>query len=150
MSPKTDVSEVRKNQILEAAKQAFSKKGIHKTRMTDIAESSGLSKGALYWYFDGKDAIILALLEKVFEPEIQEFEALLNDSRSVEEKLMIYAERGGQDIIDMLKWMPLIYDFFALAFRQKTIKESISRYYRKNLSIFTSTNHILLNDIMSL
>jgi TetR/AcrR family fatty acid metabolism transcriptional regulator len=135
MSPKTDVSEERKIQILEAAKQAFAKKGIHKTRMSDIAESSGLSKGALYWYFDSKDAIILALLDKIFEPEIQELSALLEDPRSAEEKLMLYAERGGQDIIDMLKWMPLIYDFFALAFRQKTIKNSISSYYRKNLAL---------------
>jgi len=135
MAPKSDVSEERKSQILEAAKQAFSKQGIHKTRMSDIAESSGLSKGALYWYFDSKDAIILALLDKVFEPEIQEMEALLEDPRTAEEKLLTYAERGGQDIINMLKWMPLIYDFFALAFRQKKIKEYISHYYKKNLAL---------------
>jgi len=135
MAPKSDVSEERRSQILEAAKQAFSKQGIHKTRMSDIAEFSGLSKGALYWYFDSKDAIILALLDKVFEPEIQEMEALLEDSRSAEEKLLIYAERGGQDIINMLRWMPLIYDFFALAFRQNKIKEYISHYYKKNLAL---------------
>ncbi len=135
MAPKTDVSEERKHQILEAAKRAFSKRGIYKTRMSDIAESSGLSKGALYWYFDSKDAIILALLDKVFEPEIQELEALLDDPRTAEEKLMAYAERSGQDIIDMLRWMPLVYDFFALAFRQPAIKEAITRYYRKNLSL---------------
>jgi TetR/AcrR family fatty acid metabolism transcriptional regulator len=135
MAPKSDVSEERRHQILEAAKLVFSKHGIHKTRMSDIAESSGLSKGALYWYFDSKDAIILSLLDKVFEPEIQELEALLDDPHSAEERLMLYAERGGQDIIDMLKWMPLIYDFFALAFRQPAIKESITRYYRRNLSL---------------
>lgn len=138
MAPKSDVSEERRHQILEAAKLVFSKHGIHKTRMSDIAQSSGLSKGALYWYFDSKDAIILSLLDKVFEPEIQELEALLDDPRSAEEKLMLYAERGGQDIIDMLKWMPLIYDFFALAFRQPAIKESITRYYRRNLSLLES------------
>ena len=138
MAPKSDVSEERKHQILEAAKQAFSKRGIHKTRMSDIAESSGLSKGALYWYFDSKDAIILALLDKVFEPEIQELEALLDDPCSTEEKLMKYAERSGQDIIDMLRWMPLVYDFFALAFRQQAIKEAITQYYRKNLNLLES------------
>jgi hypothetical protein len=48
---------------------------------------------------------------------------------------MLYAERGGRDIIEMLKWMPLIYDFFALALRQEKIKAAITKYYRKNLQI---------------
>jgi hypothetical protein len=61
--------------------------------------------------------------------------ALLTDDRSAEERLYIYTERGGQDIIKMLKWMPLVYDFLALAFRQDTIKNAIQRYYKKNLDL---------------
>ncbi len=135
MSPKADVSEERKNQILEAAKKTFAKKGIHNTRMSDIADTSGLSKGALYWYFESKDAIILSLLEKVLQPEIQDLKSLLEEDCPAEEKLLLYAERGGQDIIGMLKWMPLMYDFIALAFRQKKIKQAISEYYRENLQL---------------
>ena len=132
MSPKQDVSYERKSQILDAAMETFTEKGFHKTRMSDIAESSGLSKGSLYWYFDSKDAIILKLIDRVFEFEIKDLTALLTDNRSAEERLYIYTERGGQDIIKMLKWMPLIYDFLALAFRQETIKKTIQRYYKKN------------------
>ena len=131
MAPKQDVSEERKSQILDAAMETFTEKGFHKTRMSDIAESSGLSKGSLYWYFDSKDAIILKLIDRVFEFEIKDLTALLTDDRSAEERLYIYAERGGQDIIKMLKWMPLVYDFLALAFRQDTIKNAIQRYYNK-------------------
>jgi len=57
MSPKHDVSEERKSQILDAAMDTFSEMGFHKARMSDIAETSGLSKGSLYWYFDSKDSI---------------------------------------------------------------------------------------------
>ena len=134
MSPKADVSEERKSQILDAAMKTFAEKGFHKTRMSDIADASGLSKGSLYWYFDSKDAIILNLLERVFEPEIKDLENLLQDERSAEERLLIYTERGGEDIIKMLKWMPLLYDFIALAFRQEIIKKIISKYYQKNLN----------------
>ena len=102
MSPKQDVSDERKSQILDAAMEIFAKKGFHKTRMSDIAESSGLSKGSLYWYFDSKDAIILKLIDRVFEFEFKDLTALLSDVRSVEERLYIYTERGGQDIIKML------------------------------------------------
>ncbi|RLD08316.1 MAG: hypothetical protein DRI65_02555 [Chloroflexota bacterium] len=138
MSPKQDVSDERKSQILDAAMETFAKKGFHKTRMSDIAESSGLSKGSLYWYFDSKDAIILKLIDRVFEFELKDLTALLTDDRSAEERLYIYTERGGQDIIKMLKWMPLIYDFLALSFRQETIKKTIQRYYKKNLDLLVT------------
>src|SRR5210317_506405 len=108
MSPKQDVSDERKSQILDAAMETFTEKGFHKTRMSDIAESSGLSKGSLYWYFDSKDAIIHKLIDRVFEFEIKDLAALLTDDRSAEERLYIYTERGGQDMVKVLRWMPLI------------------------------------------
>jgi len=55
MSPRPDVSEERKNQILDAAGKVFARLGFQKTRMDDIVEESGLSKGTLYWYFKSKD-----------------------------------------------------------------------------------------------
>jgi len=135
MAPRNDVSEERKTQILQAAQETFTERGFHKTRMTDIAEASGLSKGALYWYFESKDSIILSLLDRVFEPELQELKSLLKDERSAEERLIIYAERGAEDIQNMLKWMPLVYEFFSLAFRRDAIKELISAFYQTNMSL---------------
>ena len=135
MSPRTDVSEERKNQILDAAMETFSKVGFHKARMSDIAETSGLSKGSLYWYFESKNDLIINLLARVFEPEIKDLRNLLTDPSPVEDRLLAYAERGADDMIKMLKWVPLIYDFFALAFRQKTIKEFIKKFFRQNMEI---------------
>lgn len=135
MAPRSDVSEERKAQILEAARKTFSARGFHNTRMSDIAEESGLSKGALYWYFDSKDAIILSLLQKVFEPEIRDLQALLGEDRSAEERLLVYAERGAEDIQNMLKWMPLLYEFLVLAFRRGSIKKFISTFYDKNMEL---------------
>ncbi len=135
MAPRLDVSSERKAQILDAAKETFTERGFHNTRMSDIAQESGLSKGALYLYFESKDAIILSLLEKVFEPEIQDLQKLLNDKRGAEERLLIYAERAAEDIQNMLKWMPLIYEFLVLAFRRGSIKKFISSFYNKNMAL---------------
>jgi TetR/AcrR family fatty acid metabolism transcriptional regulator len=135
MSPRPDVSEERKAQILEAARETFTARGFHKTRMADIAKTSGLSKGALYWYFDSKDAIILSLLEKVFEPELQDLQSLLNNDQSSQDRLLTYAERGAEDILKMLKWMPLVYEFLVLAFRRELIKNFISNFYQKNMGL---------------
>lgn len=135
MSPRNDVSAERKEQILEAAKVSFTERGFSKTRMSDIAEKSGLSKGALYLYFESKDAIILSLLEKVFESELQDLKSLLEDERSAEERLLIYVERGAEDIQNMLKWMPLIYEFLVLAFRRDSIKKFIRSFYKRNMDL---------------
>ena len=135
MSPRPDVSTERKNQILDAALVTFSKVGFHKARMSDIAETSGLSKGSLYWYFESKNDLILKLLEKVFEPELQDLRKLLTDERPVITRLFLYADRTAEDMVKMLKWVPLVYDFIALAFRQESIKDSIKKYYRQNMEI---------------
>jgi deazaflavin-dependent oxidoreductase (nitroreductase family) len=135
MSPKIDVSEERKAQILDAAKVTFAERGFSKTRMSDIAEESGLSKGALYLYFESKDAIILNLLERVFEPEIRDLRSLLVNDRSAEERLLIYANRAAEDIQKMLGWMALVYEFIVLAFRRDPIKKFISSFYKRNMDL---------------
>jgi TetR/AcrR family transcriptional regulator len=50
MSPRPNVSEERKNQILEAALAVFSKLGFHQARIDNVAEEAKLSKAALYLY----------------------------------------------------------------------------------------------------
>jgi AcrR family transcriptional regulator len=56
--------ENRRNQILEAAWVCFGRSGYHDTTMQDICKESGLSYGALYRYFDSKEAILRATSER--------------------------------------------------------------------------------------
>jgi AcrR family transcriptional regulator len=48
----------RRQQIVEAAAACFGRNGFHQTTMRDICEEAGLSPGAVYSYFDGKDDLI--------------------------------------------------------------------------------------------
>ncbi len=50
--------------ILDAALQEFSRRGFAATRMDDIAQRCGLSKGGLYAHFDSKEAVFKALLDR--------------------------------------------------------------------------------------
>jgi AcrR family transcriptional regulator len=51
----------RRRQILDAALVCFSRDGFHRTPMQAIFEESGLSPGAVYRYFKGKDDIVAAI-----------------------------------------------------------------------------------------
>jgi AcrR family transcriptional regulator len=56
--------EARRSQILDAAWACFGRRGYHETTMQDICKESGLSYGALYRYFDSKEAIMRATSER--------------------------------------------------------------------------------------
>ncbi len=60
-------AEERRNQILKAATTAFTRKGYHNTTMDDIVKESGLSKGAIYWYFKSKKEIFLSLADRYID-----------------------------------------------------------------------------------
>ena len=51
----------RRRQILDAAVACFDRRGLHATTTDEIVADAGLSAGAIYRYFDSKDAIIEAV-----------------------------------------------------------------------------------------
>ena len=55
--------EARRQQILAAATACFARKGFHGCTVHDICEQASLSPGAVYRYFDGKEAIIEAICD---------------------------------------------------------------------------------------
>jgi AcrR family transcriptional regulator len=61
-------AEARPDEILDAALEEFSAKGFETARLDDIAAKAGLSKGAVYLYFDSKEAILNALIERQVAP----------------------------------------------------------------------------------
>jgi AcrR family transcriptional regulator len=135
MSPKQDVSEERKNQILDAAMNIFAKMGFHHARMDDVAHESGLSKGALYWYFKSKDAIIAAILERLFNMALKDLKRLEQaGEESVRAGLMTYAQQMLGYIHRMKPLWPMMYEFYALIGRQKTMQQFVKGYYREYIA----------------
>lgn len=58
-------SQTRRQRILDEAAQVFSRRGYRSTSVDDIAEASETSKGGVYFHFPNKDAIFLALLDRM-------------------------------------------------------------------------------------
>ena len=50
----------RREQILLAARRCFAEQGFHQTSMDDVIKTAGLSAGAVYSYFSGKDDLVRA------------------------------------------------------------------------------------------
>lgn len=56
--------EQRRREIVDAAVDCFARKGFHQTSMQDIVAASGLSPGAIYRYFAGKEEIVQAIADE--------------------------------------------------------------------------------------
>ena len=56
--------DLRRDEILNAAKRVFAEHGFHQTAIADVAKAAKLSYGTVYWYFDSKDALFQALTER--------------------------------------------------------------------------------------
>lgn len=56
-----------RERVLEAALELFAKHGIHGTSLQMIADRLGVGKGAVYYQFQSKDEIALAVVLPVFE-----------------------------------------------------------------------------------
>jgi AcrR family transcriptional regulator len=131
MSPRADVSEERKDQILDAATDVFAEKGLSDARMDDIVKESGLSKGTLYWYFKSKDEIILSIFERMFNREFQALETLVGAGGSASENLLSYTEYAIEDIRGLLRLRPLVYEFLSWVFRRKIVRDAFKIYINK-------------------
>ena len=54
--------------LLDAAEQTFADKGVSHTTLNDVACAAGLTRGAIYWHFKDKSALLEAMCDRVFLP----------------------------------------------------------------------------------
>jgi len=132
MSPRPDVSDERKTQILEAAMTVFARQGFDQARMDDIAQEVGLSKGALYLYYKSKDAIISAILQFFFSRAIKKLQDFLESEEqpSVREQLLRLNQYYIAEMKCMMSPLPLSFEFYAAAARQKTVRQFLKEYFK--------------------
>ncbi len=59
--------EARQADILRASITVISKKGYHRTRISDIAKEADVAYGLVYHYFGSKETILTAIFESIWE-----------------------------------------------------------------------------------
>lgn len=80
-------SEETSRRILEAALELFRTAGFEKTTMRDIASRAGVATGAAYYYFDSKDAIVMAFYRNAADEMGPLLAASLEKSQGLAQRL---------------------------------------------------------------
>ncbi len=101
--------EVRRRQILDAAKRCFIERGLDATTMRDIARIAGLSLGGIYFHFASKEDIFRAVCDETYGTVLRKWrESPERAGQSAESLLRELAAIN----LDMLDSEP---DYFRLA-----------------------------------
>ncbi len=78
----------RPDEVLDAALVLFSRNGFAATKVEDIARDAGISKGAIYRYFDSKEKIFESLVRRAITPLADQAVILAQTSKDDAETLL--------------------------------------------------------------
>lgn len=83
----------KRHQILEGAHAVFTARGFDAASMSDIAAAANVSKGTLYVYFQDKEHLFIALIEREREKQKQGIYEALADDPDLAHALASFGER---------------------------------------------------------
>jgi len=69
-----------RNRILDTAVAIFGEKGVSRTSLADIADATGVTRGAIYWHFKNKGDLLNAMFERVALPMEEMVERSTDDA----------------------------------------------------------------------
>ncbi|MCW3084274.1 MAG: transcriptional regulator, TetR family [Bacteroidetes bacterium] len=100
MKQLTDTSTEEK--IMEAAKEVFMKYGLYGARMQDIANTAGINKALLHYYFRNKEKLFDKVFDNALERFFRQMDVFGNESLPIKERLFAYVD----NIIDFYSEYP--------------------------------------------
>jgi AcrR family transcriptional regulator len=81
----------RPGEILEAAFEEFVQKGYAATRLEDVAARAGVTKGTIYFYFENKESVFVAMVRELSQPvHIQAEEFVASNQATAPDFLRAY------------------------------------------------------------
>ena len=121
---------------MDAAMKVFTKKGYSNARMDDIVIESGLSKGAIYHYYDGKKDVFLSLIEHWETQTFPDFYSRNGKERSAIDTLRDFSK----EIIRVFRNRSYVFqaevEFWSLANQDEEVRKRSQQLYEKIITLF--------------
>lgn len=126
-----NVENERRQQILEAAMNCFSRKGYYPSSMDDIAAELSFSKALIYYYFKTKRDIFLAILENWVQESTNAWEMMFSSEDEITTQLRRGLEYGIQLLIQSKDLSRIEFEFYAETGRDIEVRQAIQSVFAK-------------------
>ena len=120
----------KQEKIVACAIEVFSRYGVRRTTMGDIAESAGVSRQTLYASYANKEEVMRAAVTRLSNGTIAEIEAAWRDVGAIGDKLDIYLDLAVIHYFDMLRKLPDAADLIS-GFRELGAEELAAAELKK-------------------
>lgn len=117
--------------MLDAAAQAFAAEGFETTTLDDVAAAAGLTKGAIYSSFSGKDELILALMEKHVAERIRAAAAAFADASDAGDGMKDAGARLIEAVHADSEWQRLFIEYWSRAMRDPRMRVELAERRRE-------------------
>jgi TetR/AcrR family transcriptional regulator, acrAB operon repressor len=120
-------AEVTRDSILTAALDLFSEKGYSRTTCSDIAKRIGMTRGAVYWHFENKEALLAALIDYANEREKNIVDEQVADIQTLDDLRMAFISHAR-----VVENDPVVQKFeFFLAYQMEWSEELLNKTQQK-------------------
>ncbi len=131
MSPKIGVAPRRRAEIIEATFFCIALKGYSNITMQDIADSAGVSKGVIHYYFRNKEELFLSVFEKLIGDLDNHISIRVQQADTPPEKLRAIAGAVFEKVRENKKFQVVLLDFWAHSTKNPTLKAANARQYAR-------------------
>jgi len=109
--PRTQPPEVRREELMNAARRLFLKQGVGPTTIDQITAAAKVAKGTFYLYFSSKDAVLAALGDRFAEEHLAKIKAATNAKPSGDwkGKLAAWAAAGVATYLDSIRLHDILF-----------------------------------------
>lgn len=135
--PRPDVRDQRIPQILDAAARVFAANGIDGASVSQIAKASGVSKATIYHYFDSKEVVVGALIERLFAADQPSLDRIVSSDAPAAERLRAYSRELVALIEENRVLWPVIAEVRARANRLEFADDVLRRYFERYVQVFS-------------
>ncbi len=131
MSPKIGVAPKRRAEIIEATFFCIALKGYSSITMQDIADSAGVSKGVIHYYFRNKEDLFLSVFEKLIGDLDSHIARRVQQAETPPEKLRAIINAVFEKIRANKKFQVVLLDFWANSTKNATMKAANANQYAR-------------------
>ncbi len=137
MPGKKESEALRREQIVQAAFRVTAREGLEQLTIRLVATEAGLSTGLVFFHFDSKDTLLLALLDWLLDSLFERWEASENVFPA--ERLLTLIQLDLQDLSQDEQGaarLDLFFTYWTLAIHDPAIKERIRQAIERSRQAF--------------